>query len=296
MGAIICACCGAKTKEGRLRCPRCGEPLVAAPAETEAQPLAFRSVIARLRGPLVIGGSGISLLVLALAIARHGSPETVAPSSPANVVARAGRPTPAPAAPARTPEPVTSFDLDRAGIAAYRQQDFASALERFEQAVRKNPDDPGARNDLGQVLVRLGRAAEAVPHLVRATELNPSAWAPRFNLANAYGAMGTWDRAIAEYQHADKLFPEDYVTVYNLGLAYHKTGQEEPAVKAFLRAIELAPGEATFHLSLAISYERLNRKADAARAYETYLEMTPEAADAAKMRAHIESLRKPAQG
>lgn len=250
--------------------------------------------LAQWRGPLVVVGSALSLLILVLVVAREEPPVTSAPHAAAVSQAIPAKPA---AVATTTPvaEPVTSFDLNRAGVAAYQNGDFAAALERLEQAVKKNPEDPGARNDLGQVLVRLGRADEAVPHFVRATELNRSAWAPRFNLANAYGVMGDWGRAIPEYQRADTLFPDDYVTVYNLGLAYHKAGDEEPAVKAFRRAIELAPGEPIFHLSLGISYEQLNRKADAADAYEKYLEMAPTVQDAEKIRVHVESLRKPAQ-
>lgn len=291
MASVICASCGAKTKAARQRCPRCGEPLVAAEAAPRPQVL---SLLARWRGPLVIGGTALSLLILVVVVWRQEPQLTNAPVA-APLVRQATPTPPAPAPSIPVAEPVTSFDLDREGIASYQKGDFTGALERFEEAVKKNPDDPAARNDLGQVLVRLGRAREALPHLVRATELNPSAWAPRFNLANAYGALGEWGRAIPEYQRADQLFPDDYVTVYNLGLAYHKAGEEEPAVKAFRRAIELAPGEPTFHLSLGISYERLNLKAEAAQAYEDYLEMAPKAAEAEKIRAHIETLRKPAQ-
>ena len=298
MAAIICAACGAKTKEGRLRCPRCGETLVAAAVETASLPAIDPAALwSRFRGPLVIAGAAMSLGLLVLIVARTQLIEPLpaeVSSTPPPVKAPAPPPVAVRAVPP-VPEPVTSFDLDRAGAAAYHKGDFAGALERFEQAVDKNPDDPGAQNDLGQTLVRLGRPREALPHFVRATELNPTAWAPRFNLANAYGAMGEWGRAIPEYQKAGELFPDDYVTTYNLGLAYHKAGEEEPAVKAFERAIELAPGEPTFHLSLGISYEKLNRREDAAKAYEAYLEMAPEAADAAKIRAHIGDLRKPAQ-
>lgn len=191
-------------------------------------------------------------------------------------------------------EPKTAFDSARAGAAAYSKANFAGALEHYQLAVEKNPKDPGALNDLGQVLVRLGRAKEALTYFKRAIELSPSAWAPQFNLAHAYGALGDWEHAIPEYQKAAELFPDDYVTHYNLAMAFHKAGKEEPAVGEFQKAIALAPGEASFRLSLGISYELLNRPAEAAKAYEEYLELEPAASEAAKIRTHIETLRKPA--
>jgi len=293
--AVTCESCGAKIKAGRTRCLRCGESLSASePATPPSEaPRGLSS-----RGALVLGVSALSLaalLVVVLGVASRQPQEAETPATTTAVVPplRAVAATPVQETPDRPSlQPVTAADFVRAGAAAYSEGNFDAALEQFEQAARQSPDDPGAQNNLGQALVRVGRAKEALPYFARATELNPSDWAPRFNLAHALGVLGEWNRAIMEYQKAAEIFPDDYVTLYNLGQAFHKSGQEEPAVAAFQRAIALAPGEPTFHLSLGISYERLNRKDEAAQAYEAYLEMTPTAADAEKIRSRIEALRK----
>jgi Flp pilus assembly protein TadD len=282
-------------KEGPRRCLRCGEALSGPEA---AKPSAWRQFALRHRGRLLFGGTVASLIGLLLLVASERRPPIPVATAPVRL--QPVRSSPPPAAGQTSvdvslrpfSEPTTALDSSRAGAAAYFKGNFSGALEQYQRAVEKNPNDPRSLNDLGQVLVRLGRTKEALPHFNRAIELNPSEWAPRFNLANAYGKLADWPRAIAEYQRAAELFPDDYVTHYNLAMAFHKAGQEAPAVAEFRRAIALAPSEPSFRLSLGISYERLNRPAEAAKAYEEYLEIHPAAPDAAKIRSYIETLRK----
>jgi Flp pilus assembly protein TadD len=299
--SVVCTFCGAKIKEGRTRCLRCGEALVPAAVDTQA-PGGLDEFVGRHRGRLTIAGSVVSvaaLLVMAMNL------RTAAPLVPENAgiggpqfrqrpTAAASPSAPAVEAAPKGFQPVTSLDAQRVGNAAYAQGDFQGALESYELALKKNPNDAAALNNLGQALVRVGRAKEALSHFERAAALSPSEWAPRFNLAHAYGELGDWPHAIPEYEHAAQLFPDDYVTHYNLGMALHKASREEPAVAEFKRAIALAPGEPSFRLSLAMSYERLQKPAEAAAAYEEYLELAPSPAEAAKVKTRIEALRHPA--
>jgi Flp pilus assembly protein TadD len=298
-GAIVCDSCGGKIKEGRTTCPRCGGASVSAetaPGQPGTKSSWFRG------GPVLLAGAALSVIAMLVLVSFLRQPvapvtsvplqtqQTASPEPAASLSDRVAAP------PILLTEPRTSADSSRAASAAYAQGNFALALEQFERAVSQQPDDAQALNNLGQVLVRVGRTREALPLFIRAIELTPSEWAPRFNLAHAYGVLGDWARAIPEYKRAAELFPGDYVTHYNLGLAHHKAGQEEAAVGEFQRAIALAPSEPSFLLSLGISYEALKRPGDAAQAYEDYLALAPTAPDAAKIKTRIEALRKPAQG
>jgi Flp pilus assembly protein TadD len=296
---IVCAACGAKIKGGRARCLRCGEVLNPAVAQVPVR--GWREFVSGHRAPVTIGGALALLAMLLLVASRVQEPAAVsgtpAPGAGSPLPVVRNSPTPGTTAPeASLLEPHTDIDVQRLGNAAYTRGDFAGALESLQKAVELNPHNPTALNNLGQVLVRLGRAKDALAYFERAAALSPSDWTPRFNLAHAYGEMGDWTHAIPEYEHAVQLFPDDYVTHYNLALAFHKAGREEPAVAEYRRAIALAPSEPSFRLSLAISYERLQRPTDAAAAYEEYLDLAPNAADASKVKARIETLRKPVQG
>ena len=70
-----------------------------------------------------------------------------------------------------------------------------------------DPADLAAQNNLGQVLVRLGQAPEAIPHLTTATNGAPGEWSYRFNLARAEEQTGDWSGAVESYQRAHSCTP-----------------------------------------------------------------------------------------
>ena len=78
--------------------------------------------------------------------------------------------------------------------------DTATAVSEYELAVQLNNDDAPLRAEYGAVLVRLGKHAEAEPHLLRAIELEP--WYARSYviLASAYEGLGKNAEAVEQYR------------------------------------------------------------------------------------------------
>jgi Flp pilus assembly protein TadD len=294
VAAVVCQACGAKTKGGRLRCPRCGEILETAPAPTSPGAKATTgppALYLQYRGQLVIAGILSVLLLLALIASR---PDPV-PETAAAAVAAPAKPVVAQAPTKASARPDPGFlDPKTGGATAYKSGDYASALELYKKAVSLNPDNADALNNLGQLLARNGEPALAIPYFQKAVQLYPSVWAYRFNLAHAHGRLGDWSQAAEDYRQARNLFPDDYVTHFNLGMALRKMGDEEAAVYEFRKGAELAPAEPSFPLALGTSYEQLNRTDEAVKSYEQYLALSPSAPEADKVKARIEHLRKPA--
>jgi len=287
--AIICAKCGSKVRPGREKCPRCRAVVtVPDPAAAVAASKRLATVAAVLSGAFV-------LLLIGLWIARGST----APSPQGKTAAR--KPAPAAAAsansPAGAPAALPKVGRDRAfldaagaGTLAYGAGDYATALAKFQAAIEKNPQDADSLSNLGQVLVRMNRPADAIPYLERAVSLSPQQWAYQFNLARALGLVGRMPESIGGYRRAQELFPDDYVTAFNLALALHKTGDEAGAVEQYQKAINLQPEDASFRKALGVSYERLQKPTEAAAAYQEYLRLSPAATDADTVRARIAQL------
>jgi tetratricopeptide (TPR) repeat protein len=277
-------------RAGRERCPRCRayviyeQPAASAPSGVASRRLQW----------IALGLVGAFVVTVGLLwLTREPEPEPVAvPAHPADPLASRRAPKVAPqvsAGEVSTAAPKTPPFLEPggAGAIAYHDGDYDSALRQFQAAIERNPQDAEALSNLGQVLVRLGRAAEAIPYYDRAIQLVPSRWAYHFNRARALGLTGKWDDAVASYRKAQELFPGDYATAFNLGLALHKKGDEEAAVEEYKKAIELNPDDGSFRLALGNSYERLQKRAEAAAAYQEYLRLSPSTPDADKVRARI---------
>jgi len=244
-------------------------------------------------GP-VLGGLAGAGAVLALAmwwIAGTPAPRQVVPVTSEPLTAIAAPMEGIPAAAAAAPASERQFlDSSGAGAIAHTAGDYEAALARYREAIERNPEDAESHSNLGQMLVRLKRPVEALPHFDRAIQLLPQRWAYHFNRARALALLERWEEAVAGYRTAQQIFPDDYATSFNLGQALHRQGNEPAAVDQFRRAIDLDPADPSFRLALGISYERLEKRADAAAAYSEYLRLKPDAPDAEKVRARIAHL------
>ena len=207
-------------------------------------------------------------------------------------VATAATPQPLESAVAATPPPATRpfVDPSGAGTIAYSAGDYEGALAQYRAAIERNPDDAESHSNLGQMLVRLKRIDESIPHFDRAISLIPQRWAYHFNRARAMALLERWDEAIAGYREAQRIFPDDYAIAFNLGQTLHRKGDEAGAVEQYLRAIALDPSDASFRLALGTSYERLQKRVEAAAAYTEYVRQAPSAPDADRVRARIAQL------
>lgn len=287
LDAIICASCGSKIRAGRKRCPRCRAVFaVADPARAAAASRRLMRASAILVGVFAV-------VVAVLFVTRERTPTTVAPRKAADPFsARRAVPQPAAAGPvdaAPVEEPADRPFLDPAGAGstAYAAGDYPTALAQFLAAVEKNPQDSESLSNLGQLLVRMNRAPEAIPYFERAIAILPDRWAYQFNMARALGLAGRMDESIAAYRRAQQVYPDDAVTTFNLALALHKKGDEAGAVEQYQKAIALQPEDASFRIALGMSYERLQKNTEAAAAYQEALRLYPSAADADRIRARI---------
>ena len=284
--AVACPSCGAKLRPGHDRCPRCRVWLIERDPEAQAaRSKHFSRVIAGLVGTFLI-------VVAALWLVSEPAPSAKTHTSAQDPLAgrrKAARTASVAPAPPVAESAASRPFIEPSGVAAsaYATGNYQSALEQYQAAIDKNPDDAEALSNMGQVLVRMGKPLEALPHFERAITLLPNRWAYRFNYARALGLANRWDEAIASYRQAQSLLPDDYATTFNLALALHKKGDDDGAIPEYLKAIALAPEDASFRLALAISYEKLRRNAEAAAAYEEYLRLAPQAGDAARVRDRI---------
>jgi Flp pilus assembly protein TadD len=281
---VTCAACGAKVREDRVRCPRCGQALEAARAR-RSRGLSIRT-IGIVAGCLAL--AGVVVIVPRMLSSQPSSTNTAGagPNQPAERRDAARVVAPVTQQP-RPDSQATVGDSRRSGAAAYSRGDVTAALDEFSKAVEANPDDPDALNELGQMLVRAGRASEAIPYFDKAVSIAGDRWAYHFNRARAYAELQEWPNAIAGYDEAARLFPDDYVTQFNRARALQANGDLAGAIAGFERAIQLAPSEPDFHLSHAFALEKAQRPVEAAAAYKQFLALDPRAPQAEKIKARI---------
>ncbi len=171
----------------------------------------------------------------------------------------------------------------------HRNRMYRDPAAVWRDVLVHRPDNPRAHNNLGEILLRRGRIAEAVGHFQRALDLDPSyadVWA---NLGAAYARSGDPRRAVIFCRQAVALDPGFALAYNNLGAALADLGRYEEAVPFYEKAIALDFREAGVFHNLGAAYARIGRRQDAVEAMRAALRIDPD--DAATRRDLAEILR-----
>ncbi|BBL80575.1 hypothetical protein RxyAA322_24290 [Rubrobacter xylanophilus] len=187
------------------------------------------------------------------------------------------------------------------------------ALERFEQALQRAPENPEVVEAVGRALLGLGRLEEAEASFLDALEMDPGWVAPRMGLAMVamrrdepfkivhhleraieadpeqpdayvelgryYGLMGEPLLARATFERWLARHPDDADMLINAGLTLFDAGDYAPALEFFERAVEAAEdaeqrlGALTFR---ANALDMLGRYEEAVASYEAVIAEDPQ--------------------
>lgn len=136
-----------------------------------------------------------------------------------------------------------------------------------------------AHGQLGVVLERSGRAAEAVEHYREAIAIQPDAATPHYNLGNVLAGSGDLDGAIEHYRAALAARPGYVIAANNLGAVLTQSGRTEEALLAFALAVEADPLHVKARLNQAAALTAAGRSDEALATLRAALVLTPEVAE-----------------
>jgi len=111
----------------------------------------------------------------------------------------------------------------------------------FRNAIALEPDFAKAYTNLGVLLERDGRLAEAEQHYKRSITINPAAGKVHMNLGVLLARMKRFGEAETAYMHALKLIPTSALAWTNLGVLQGSRKEETKAESSYRKAIELDP-------------------------------------------------------
>ena len=120
-------------------------------------------------------------------------------------------------------DPVGHYDLAQLTWRDHPQE----ALDALSTAVRLDPKFAPAQIDLGWLLNRQGRTAEAVPHLEKAIEVNPQDPRALDQLGATYIALDRAADAEKPLRRAAAISPDDPQIMMHLGRALIELGHED---------------------------------------------------------------------
>jgi tetratricopeptide (TPR) repeat protein len=166
----------------------------------------------------------------------------------------------------------------------------SGAFERYQRALRINPDSPEVHESLGSALVQLGRVPEAIVQYEQALRIKPNYFEAQMNLGSALVREGRVPDAITHYEEAVRIKPDYPDAHLNLGRALWIQGRVPDAITHYEEALRIDPGAVEAHYNLGIALEKVGRVPEAIQHYEQALKLRPDltpARDAlARLQAH----------
>jgi Flp pilus assembly protein TadD len=98
---------------------------------------------------------------------------------------------------------------------------YGQALANLRLAVAAKPDYVTALNNLGAVLIRMGRTEEALQSFVQAEQARPPDADARYNAGTALMTLGRWPEAAQHLRDAIAVSPDHGQARYNLAVSLY---------------------------------------------------------------------------
>ncbi|MBM4103064.1 MAG: tetratricopeptide repeat protein [Planctomycetes bacterium] len=134
------------------------------------------------------------------------------------------------------------------------QQDYASALDLFRQAITMQPKNVEAWFGRAVALHYLNRTDEEIQAYQQVLAIDPAQTGALQNMGNAYLKQKKAESAISCYLQAIQREPRSEDLLYNLGVAYAGLKQYDKAVESYKKVLSINPDHGAAHNGLAICY------------------------------------------
>jgi serine/threonine-protein kinase len=149
------------------------------------------------------------------------------------------------------------------------------ALRFHTAALTLRPDSAGCYVNVGHLLAKLGRNAEAENAFRRALELAPHYAMAHNNLGLMRAKQRDFPAAVHHYQEALRLQPNLATAHGNLGMVLAYQGNLAEGMRFARKAMELDPHDQNLALDLGWMLEQSGQRAAAIRVYEKALAAAP---------------------
>lgn len=184
-------------------------------------------------------------------------------------------------------------DLFTQGLEFASKSQYPEAIDAFQKALEKDPEQPNIWANLGDTQAKAGKMDQAVESFQKAIALKPEDGGLHQNLGVLYGKVGKVAEAQAEFEKAATLNPAGAaVNYFNLGATLVNSGKSADAVTAFQKAVEIDPNYAEAYYEMGICYIGMNKIDESVEMLKKYSDMGKNADHLATAKALVAELGK----
>ncbi|HVH85102.1 MAG TPA: DUF3857 domain-containing protein [Terriglobales bacterium] len=179
------------------------------------------------------------------------------------------------ASPSNVPAGMSADDLNEAGVAALKNQNFRAASELLKKVVELEPKHKDAWNNLGRAYLALAKYDDGIAAFRKQIDINPFDEYAYNNLGLAYQSQQKYDDAITAYQKQLEVNPLDQYAHGNLGSLYLEQKKYKDAVSELERAVQITPQNPGLEANLGRAYLNIDQPDKALTAFDKAVELAP---------------------
>ncbi|MCX6152085.1 MAG: tetratricopeptide repeat protein [Ignavibacteriales bacterium] len=169
----------------------------------------------------------------------------------------------------------------------FELSNFSNALEKYQEAIKKDPNYPSAFLNSGLAFLRLGKDKEAIDNFRKVLELEPNNKTAYRNLGIAYANLLDFDNAILNLEKALEINPLDSALYNDLGNAYLNSGKYELSITQYKKALEVDPNFIYAFYNWGLALEKMDKLSEAVEQYQKAIHLEPDYLNANKNLAGI---------
>ncbi|MBI3804830.1 MAG: tetratricopeptide repeat protein [Nitrospirae bacterium] len=153
---------------------------------------------------------------------------------------------------------------------------WSDAIEAFQNALSKNPQEPELHILLGESHLKNDAIDPALQSFLKATQLSSQNARAYEGLADVYFKQGSTDQGIAAIKRAVGLAPQNPGLYLKLGEAYLKQGRTQEAINTYQKLLRRKFDTADAHLGLAKAYLNVDLYEQAILELEQTVKLRPQ--------------------
>ncbi|MBV9073015.1 MAG: DUF3857 domain-containing protein [Acidobacteria bacterium] len=173
------------------------------------------------------------------------------------------------------PAGMSADDLNEAGIAALKNQNFRAAIELLKKVVELEPKHKDAWNNLGRAYLSMAKYDDAVGAFKKQIELNSFDDFAYNGLGLSYQSQQKYDEAIEAYKKQLEVNPLDPFAHGSLGSLYLEKKDYQAAVPELERSVQITPQNPGLEANLGRAYLNVNQPEKALAAFDKAVELAP---------------------
>ena len=157
----------------------------------------------------------------------------------------------------------------------YKKKDFKKTKELANVLIKQFPKHNLSWQILSNIYVESGKLNEAREALINAIKIDPADYRALNNLGLIFFKLGQFEKSISTFKKVLELNKNNFSAFVNLGAIYQKNNDLKNAEIHYLKAIKINPKSSVVFNNLGNTLKDLNKLDEAEKNYNKALEIDP---------------------